>query len=230
MQHTSTTTRRGDAVWVTLARGDRNLLDAELTEWLLETVRSLDAEAPTAIVLTGAGDTFCGGADGPHLRQSGTAQQFADACVALFELMHSMSTPVIAALNGDALAGGFGLTCLADIVVAVEQARLGTIEASLGTWAMIAQAPVLARMPAKSAVTNLLTGIPFTAEHAVALGVVDEVVRADELEPAVDRYVDLLTPGAAAARIGRPLMRNVLDPAFSNNLRTGAKAFVQMFG
>lgn len=230
MQHTSTTTRRGDAVWVTLARGDRNLLDAELTEWLLETVTSLDAEAPTAIVLTGAGDTFCGGADGPHLRQSGTAQRFADACVALFELLHSMSTPVIAALNGDALAGGFGLTCLADIVVAAEQARLGTIEASLGSWPMIAQAPALARMPAKAAVTNLLTGVPFSAERGAELGVVDEVVRVESIESAVERYVTLLTPGAAAARIGRPLMRDLLDPAFRDGLRTGAKAFVEMFG
>lgn len=230
MNHQSTVDSQGRAVWITFARGDRNLLDAELTAWLCAAIRDADAQERPAIVLSGAGTTFCGGADGPYLRETGTAKSFADAAVDLFELLNSVSTPVIAAVNGDALAGGFGMVCLADIVVAVESARLGTIEASLGTWAMIAQAPVITRVPPKAVVTNLLTGVPFAATKAVELGVVDAVVEPAGLASAVEGYVDLLEPGAAAARLGRPLMRRALNPNLSQDLRTGAKAFVAMFG
>ena len=230
MQHQADVAQRGDAVWITLRRDTRNLLDAEHTRWLAETVRSVDRQAPVAIVLTGAGDVFCGGADGPHLRATGTAQRFADEVVALFGALHSMPTPVIAALNGDALAGGFALACLADVVIAVEGARLGTIEASLGTWPMIAQVPALTRVPPKAAITNMLTGQPFDTERALRLGVLDEVVDRSALEAAVDRYVELIRCGGAAVRRGRPLMRAALSPTFEPALREGAEEFVRMFG
>lgn len=230
MTHNSTVDVREDAIWITLGRGDRNLLDAELTEWLLAALRKADDADTTAVVLTGSGEVFCGGADAPHLRGTGTAQRFADACVECFELLHTMRTPVIAALNGDSLAGGFGLTCLADIVVAVQGARLGTIEASLGGWAMIAQAPVMSRLPSKVAMTNLLTGVPFSSERGCELGVVDQVVRAEELVTSIDEYVALLKPGQQAARLGRPMMRKLAAPGFGSGLRDGAKQFVEMFG
>jgi len=228
--HQSTVESCGAASWITMARGERNLLDADLTSWLCDAIRSADATEPLAIVLTGAGTTFCGGADGPHLRETGTAKPFAAAAVELFELIDSIPTPVIAAVNGDALAGGFALACLADIVVAVESARLGTIEASLGTWPMIAQAPALARVPAKAAVTNILTGVPFTALEAASLGVVDRVIEPAGLSAAVDGYLELLAPGSTAARAGRPLMRRTLNPNLGQSLREGADAFVAMFG
>lgn len=230
MTHNSTVDKRGGATWITLARGDRNMLDAELTEWLVAALRDADHSEPTAVVLTGAGDVFCGGADAPQLRETGTAERFADACVECFELLHTMRTPVIAAVNGDSLAGGFGLTCLADIVVAVDGAQLGTIEASLGGWAMIAQAPVMSRMPGKAAMTNLLTGVPFSAKRGRELGVVDRVVDGAALSSCVEEYVALLGPGRRAARLGRPMMRNLAAPGFADGLRDGANQFVEMFG
>ncbi|MEU6375772.1 enoyl-CoA hydratase/isomerase family protein [Streptomyces sp. NPDC046909] len=228
--HQSTIDFRERSVWITLARGARNMLDAEMTAWLCDAVRSADEHESSAIVITGAGTVFCGGADGAHLRETGTAKQFADAVVQLFELLHSASTPVIAAINGDALAGGFGLACMADIAVAADGARLGTIEASLGTWAMIAQAPALARVPPKAAMTNLLTGVPFSAQEALRFGIVDAVVDSEEVRGSVDRYLDLLEPGKSAARLGRPLMRRVVNPHLGRDLREGADAFVAMFG
>lgn len=230
MKHQSRTEKRGDAVWLTLDRDQRNLLDAEHTRWLAETVAAVDENAPVALVLTGADGVFCGGADGPYLRKTGSAREFADAVVDLFSLLHSMQTPVVAAVNGDALAGGFGLVCLADIVVSVPDARLGTIEATLGTWPMIAQVPALTRMPPKAALANLLTGQPFEAERAVALGIIDEVAAPAALEQAVAAYVELIAASGAAARRGRPLMRRALAPNFESSLRAGAEGFVELFG
>ncbi|OYO14011.1 enoyl-CoA hydratase/isomerase family protein [Enemella evansiae] len=231
MAHDSTiTSHDDDSIWITLARGERNMLDAELTRWLVDAIREADGAEPVAIVLTGAGTAFCGGADGPHLRETGTAREFADACIDLFELLNGMGTPVIAALNGDALAGGFALACSTDITHAVADARIGTMEATLAGWPWIAQAPAVARLPAKAALTNLLTGIPFDAARARELGLVDEVVDPARLTEQVQETVELLRPGRAAARRGRPMLRGMLAPNLAADLRAGAEEFVVAFG
>lgn len=217
--------------WVRMNRPPKNLLDVDLTAGLYRTLVDLDEdETAGAIVLTGAGDFFCGGADGPKLRATGTAREFADAVVDLFAHFPKARKPILAAVNGDALAGGFGLVCSADIAIAVEDSRLGTIEASLGTWPMIAQGPVARRVPVKAAITNALTGVPFSADRARELGVVDEVVPADQLTERILHYAELAMSGGAAALAGRALFLASADQPYDQALREGADAFVEMFG
>lgn len=216
--------------YLTLERGERNMLDVDMTRELTTALRTLDDdETVGAMVLTGAGNTFCGGADGPHIRTTGTARPFADAVVELFELFPTLRTPVIAAVNGDALAGGFGLVCSADIVVAVDTALLGTIEAKLGTWPAVAQGPALRRVPPKAAITNILTGEPFTAGRAERLGVIDEAVPAAQLHQRVAHYAAAVQRSGAAGQLGRPLMYAALDQDYGPALRAGAEGFVELF-
>jgi enoyl-CoA hydratase/carnithine racemase len=223
--------REGRVAWATLRRPPKNLLDAELTAQLYRVLVELDADDEVgAIVLTGDGEYFCAGADGPELRRTGTAKEFATAAVDLFGQFPRSRTPILAAVNGDALAGGFGLVCSADIVVAVEGSRLGTIEATLGTWPMIAQVAAARRVPEKAAITNALTGQPFTAQRALQLGIVDEVVRPEELVEGVMHYAELSMAGGAAALIGRPLFYRSTGQHIDDALREGADAFVSMFG
>ena len=114
---------------------------------------------------------------------------------------------MVAAVNGDALAGGFGLACAADIVLAVEGASLGTIEAKLGTWPMIAQVPASRRVPVKAGLRNALTGVPFTTREAKDLGIIDEIVPdGDLLRARVTQIVREATVGGDAARRGKPML------------------------
>ena len=206
------------------------MIETEMTKALVGALRTLDDDADVgAIVITGAGEYFCGGADGPLIRSTGTARPFADAAVELFDVMADLGTPIVAAVNGDALAGGFGIVCGADIVIAVETARLGTIEASLGTWPAIAQGTALRRVPEKAALRNILTGVPFTAEESVHLGIIDEAVPESELERRVSHYAEAVQQAGAAVALCRPLAYRALDPNYSSSLRSGADAFVQLF-
>lgn len=224
--------RHAGVVWVRMRRGERNLLDAGLTRSLADTVTELSNDPTVAVlVLTGAGVAFCGGADGAALRETGSAQVFADAAVDLFVGLAEAPFPVIAALNGDALAGGFGLACAADIVICVETAAVGTVEASLGTWPMIAQVPASRRVPPKAALRNALTGVPFTAQEALGLGIVDEVLpnqesvlsRARELAQEIGR-------GNRAIAMGRPALVGLLSRAsYRAELNRCAQGFVELF-
>lgn len=220
----------GTIAWVTLDRPPKNLLDAGLTSALATTLVDLDGrEDVTTIAITGRGEYFCGGADGPSIRETGTAAEFAEAAVRLFTQLNRSRTPIIAAVNGDALAGGFGLVCSSDIVLAVGSSRLGTIEASIGTWPMIAQVAAVRRVPQKAALTNALTGIPFTAQEALGHGIVDEIVAVGDLRARVRDYSALIAKAGTAASIGRPALLRAYDQPFDQAIRDGADAFVAMF-
>ena len=101
----------------------------------------------------------------------------------LLRVFPRLGKPVIAAVNGDALASGYALVCAADIAVTVDSARIGTFEASVGIWPMVAQVPPLQRLHPRHALENLLTGEPFDARRAYEIGIVNEVVGAGELWP-----------------------------------------------
>ncbi|GAW47967.1 MULTISPECIES: enoyl-CoA hydratase/isomerase family protein [unclassified Nocardioides] len=219
-----------DLAWVVLDAPPRNLLDFPMTQRLVDTLRSLDGdETVRAVALTGAGDTFCSGVNIPELVKSGTVPDFARAAVELFTHFASASKPILAAVNGDALAGGFALVCSADIVVAAEGVRLGTIEASLGTWPALAKVPGLRRVPPKAMITNCLTGVPFTAQRAFELNIVDEVMTPENLRARVVEYARLATNGGQAALIGRPLFYRASAMSLPEALDECADAFVSSF-
>jgi enoyl-CoA hydratase/carnithine racemase len=189
-----------------LDRPPLNLIDEAMAVRLHECLSDLDGRADVdAIVVTGAGDVFCGGADAGAVRASGRAAPFADAVARLFAFLPRSTTPLVAAVNGDALAGGFGLMCACDVVVVVEGARLGTNEAAYGAWPALAQVPAIRRVPEKAALTNALTGEPFTTKQALRLGIVDEVVSRAQLAARVRHWARAVTAAGSAVAIGRPL-------------------------
>jgi enoyl-CoA hydratase/carnithine racemase len=220
-----------DLAWVTLDMPPRNLLDAERTGLLADTLQRLDAdESVGAVALTGAGDNFCTGVDIPKVVKTGTVQAFADEAVRLFGHFTRARKPILAAINGDALAGGFGVLCSADIVIAADHVQMGTIEASMGTWPALAKVPGLRRVPPKAMITNCLTGVPFTAQRAWELNIVDEVVPFDQLRARVRAYADLVVRGGSAAQAGRPLFYRAAALPTEDALRECAEAFISNFG
>ena len=168
------------------------------TDTMVE-IRNRLAEAATddairVIVITGAGDrVFSAGGDlsggfvDSPLASHGKRAAFAD----MFREMRASGKPVVARVNGHALAGGFGLAVGCDLVVAVEGATFGATEINVGLWPMMISAILTRIMPRKVAFDLVLTGRRISAVEAMRLGVVSRVVPThDDLDAAVDEIVE----------------------------------------
>lgn len=208
----------------------RNLLTPDVMQVLGDALRELDARDDTkVIVLTGSGGAFCGGLDTDKIKAGADPVQFARALGELLKIFPRLGVPIVAAVNGDALASGFSLVCASDIAIAVSDARLGTVEASLGIWPMVAQVPLLLRLPPRAALQNLLTGVPFDAATALTLGALNEVVAPGELEDAAARWAQSITGAGAALAAGRQAFYRLLGRPWDDALDEAVDEFASMF-
>jgi enoyl-CoA hydratase/carnithine racemase len=221
----------GRTAVIELDRPPANLIDEAMAVGLHESLTELDARADVAaIVVTGAGPLFCGGADAAAVRASGRGAFFADAVARLFSFFPRSTTPLVAAVNGDALAGGFGLMCACDVVIVAEGARLGTNEAAHGAWPALAQVPAIRRVPEKAALTNALTGEPFTTGQALRLGIVDEVVPRTRLDARVRHWAAAVTAAGPAVATGRPLFYRARELSYEQAVEEARQALTRAFG
>lgn len=225
-----TVTRDELFVCIALNRPPRNLLDPELMSALRGAILDADAdEQVRAIVITGRGGVFCGGLDIAQIQAGANPVAFAAGLVELLRVVPTLGKPLLAAVNGDALASGYSLACVADIALAVEGARLGTLETSVGIWPMIAQVPALQRLAPRHALENILTGEPFDAVRAREVGVVNDVVKADELWAEVRRWVELSIRGGSALPAGRRSFYRFLELSYDDALTGSLEEFQRMF-
>lgn len=150
----------------------------------MERVRE-DKEA-RVLILTGAGKVFSAGGDLSQL--SGQAPAPSDiksaSLIALFETMHSLGKPIVAMVNGHALAGGLGLMVACDLVVASEKASFGTTEINVGLWPMMITAELTRNIGRKKTLELMLTGRRIDAVEALEIGLINRHVPGDKLEEA----------------------------------------------
>ncbi len=212
--------RDGGIARVWLDRPDRrNAFDADLIAAVSETFASLAAdEALRAVVLAGRGASFCAGGDLEWMRASGELereQNVADAerLAAMFAAVDACPVPVVARVHGAALGGGTGLACCCDVVLAREDARFGFTEVRLGLIPATIAPFALARIGRSQARALFLTGELFSADHALAIGLVHEVHADDTaLDVAVERVLAaLLRGGPAAVRAAKALIADLRD-------------------
>src|SRR5205085_1028774 len=161
--------RNGLVATITLDRPEtRNALDRELMTELTQLFGVLATDGTRVIVLTGAGDVFCAGADVAWMLQGGALDEdanLADANAArtMFETIDSCPRPVVARVNGHALGGGAGLVACADVAVAVSGARFGFTETRLGLIPATISPYVLRTIGAGHARALFTTGERFEA-------------------------------------------------------------------
>jgi enoyl-CoA hydratase/carnithine racemase len=222
--------REGGLARLALAKAPRNLLDPDVMAALRDAILEAGGDPGVqAIVLTGEGDMFCGGLDIERIQAGEDPVAFASALVELLRVLPTLGKPVIAAVNGDALASGYALVCAADIAVTVDSARIGTFEASVGIWPMVAQVPPLQRLHPRHALENLLTGEPFDAQRAYEIGIVNEVVGAGELWPAVERWAQRSVRAGAALAAGRRSFYRFRELSYDDALDASLEEFRGMF-
>jgi enoyl-CoA hydratase len=168
----------GPVARITLNRPDkRNPIDPVLCGELIAALRALQAHV---IVLTGAGSVFSAGGNLAGM-QPGTGAPPA-SLVELFTAMHGLGKPIIAMVNGHALAGGLGLVVACDVAIAADTAQLGTTEINVGLWPMMITAEITRNIGRKKTLEMMLTGAKLSAAEALACGLVTRVVPAAELE------------------------------------------------
>ncbi len=207
----------------------RNALTPDLITELARCVRGLlDDPSIGAIVLTGAPPAFCAGMDlNIVLQQRGDeAQRRAtiDHLLDLYGCLWDASKPVIAAVNGSAVAGGAGLVTACDVAIAAESARIGYPEVRHGLVAGVVMAFLTRCVGDKMARYLLLTGELLTGPAALSAGLVSECVPDDRCLPRALELADRMAafpPGAYAET--KRVLREVgpLDPvAHSSAVRS----------
>jgi enoyl-CoA hydratase len=188
--------RRDHIALVTLNRPEaRNAVSPEVSQTMAALLDEIEAdEALRAVVLTGRGEVFSAGADLKVVAQ-GNANDIARGKGGFAGVVtRDFPKPLIAAVNGPALAGGFEIVLSCDLVVAADTARFGIPEVKRG---LMAAAGGLIRLPKRVplaiALELAMTGDPIDAQRALQLGLVNRVVGADQV---VDEAI------ALAERIG----------------------------
>ena len=181
----------GPVLRLTLDRPDkRNPIGPLTCGELVHALARARADAGVrVVVLTGAGPVFSAGGDlslmagGPGAGAGADAPPIGPASlVDLFTAMHDLGKPIVAMVNGHALAGGLGLVVACDLAVASEQATFGTTEIRVGLWPMMVSAELGRSIGRKQALELMLTGKRVSAAEALAIGLVNRVVPAASLE------------------------------------------------
>lgn len=204
---TLTTERRGPVLHIVLNRPevhdafDERMI-AELTDVFGD---AADDGEVRVVVLRSTGKHFSAGADLEWMKRVGEYDRDdnLDDAGRLEDMLRAIACcpkPVVARVQGAALGGGAGLACAADFAVASEGAFFGFSEVRLGIAPAVISPYVLRKVPAGRAQALFLAGSRFDARRAQQLGLVWNVVPADELDEAVDELVGELLAGSPAAQ------------------------------
>ena len=187
---------RGPAVYLTIDREERrNALSDEVVGGLLLGLQRANGEpAARCVVVTGAGDrAFCAGGDlaGNLAPDQGrvTSHELRGRVAELVKAFAAHPQPILARVNGVALAGGLGLMLACDLVVAAEDVQFGTPEINLGLWPYMISAVIQRNVPRKAALDMMMTGRRVTAAEGERWGMVNRVVPRDLLDQTVEELV-----------------------------------------
>jgi len=186
----------------------RNALNPELVRGLKEAfLFAKSSEDVKIIVLKGNGEAFCAGADLAYLQslQQNTYQENLDDSKNLMELFHliyQLPKPVIAQIQGPALAGGCGLVTVCDIVFSTPDASFGFTEVRIGFIPAIVMVFLLRKIGESWAKRLLISGEIFNAQLAKEIHLIHEIVEVNDIEQVVIQYAEKLAVQNSASSMG----------------------------
>lgn len=220
---------RGGVRILTLNRPEkRNAFNHSLTRLLLDALKAADADTKVgAIVVTGAGTSFSAGADLSEFKTlTPDNQRLVDERAALTAELHGtvprLTKPVVTAINGPAMGGGAGLALAGDMALMAERAIIGYPEVKHGIVAAIVMPGLVRNVGRKAAFELLATAKPITAQRALALGMINDVVASADLMSKTLAVADGLAGVSRASMAAtKALFQDVLDLPFSEALAAG---------
>lgn len=185
-----------------------NAMNDELIREVTEAAQALDQnKSVRAVILTGAGESFCAGGDLKWMQgifEMPRAERVEDSAklARMLRTLNELRKPLIGRINGQAYGGGTGMISVCDIAIAAESAKMALTEVRLGLTPANISTFVVQKMGRSNARRTFLNSLPLSAEKAKEVCLIDEVVPDDQLDAAVEKeigYVLQCGPGAIAA-------------------------------
>ena len=202
---------------ITLNRPEkRNALSFQLLTDLMVALDEVEKSTAQILILTGAGKAFCAGMDLEELKMltgKSHAENVADSkkMARIFRRLYEFPKPTIAAVNGAAIAGGTGLATMCDFTVAVPEAKFGYTEVRIGFVPAIVSSILVWQVGHKTARDLLLTARIFDAAEAYRLGLVNEVVEAEQLQRrACELAMQLMENSPTSVRLTKKLINGFI--------------------
>lgn len=216
---------------ITLNRPEkRNALNGEIVAELKQAIAegSRDPQC-RVIVLSGAGKDFCSGADLEGLDKTAQADildnmEGARQTAELFLMMRKHPRPILAAVQGRALAGGCGLATACDIILAAESAQFGYPEVNIGFVPAMVMAILRRSISEKAALELVVTGETISAARAHELGLIHRIYPDDQFAAEVTAYSKgLAAKSASAIMLSKRLLYNMDSMSFEAALEAGVE-------
>jgi methylglutaconyl-CoA hydratase len=205
----------GGVAILTLNRPEkRNAISFDLIDDLLRALDEVSKSEAIVLIVTGAGKAFCSGLDLDNLKAllgRSPAQNLKDSqtMVQLFRSLYEFPKVTIAAVNGAAIAGGTGLALLCDFTLAVPDAKFGYTEVRIGFVPAIVSTFLLRQVGEKQARDLLLTGRIFGSDEGARMGLISEIVPAENLMARARELAALLMENSPASlRATKQLLTN----------------------
>jgi enoyl-CoA hydratase len=220
--------RESGVAMLTLNRPDKlNALDRELRNAIALAFEELAAdEEIRVVILTGAGRAFSAGIDLRELGGEGSMEASGAAEFSLIRAMHAYPNPIIGAINGHAITGGFELALACDVIIASSAAVFGDTHARVGIvpgWGLSQKLPRLIGISRAKELS--LTGNFIGAEQAERWGLVNRVVAPEELMPTCRALaLDMLSCDPASLRRYKQMIDEGFATTFGEGLRLEAQA------
>ena len=190
---------------ITLNRPEkRNAISTQMISEILGALDEIEKTRARAVIITGAGKAFCAGMDLEMLQaiaQQTPSENQEDSrrFARLFRRIWSYTKPLIAAVNGHALAGGCGIATLCDFTLAVPEAKFGYTEVKIGFLPAIVSVFLTRQIGEKRSRDLLLTGRLIDAAEAKEFGLVNEIVPAEKLNDRTNELAQLLISASPAS-------------------------------
>ncbi|MEQ1875974.1 MAG: enoyl-CoA hydratase-related protein [Bdellovibrionia bacterium] len=208
-------------VRVTLSRPDvHNAFNGEMIRELTETFNKITADRTVrGVVLSGAGKSFCTGADLEYMKSiAGYSREEnlrdARALFEMFETIFECPVPVLGKLHGHVMGGGLGLTACCDIVAAESGTKFCFSEVKIGIVPAVISPFVLKKVPQHFAREVMMTGEIFGATKAEKMGLVHFVGEGEEVGDFIEGKIDFIQ--SAGPEAVRSTKRLLTDSSFSN--------------
>ena len=216
-----------------LARPPMNALSQALLGQIADAARALaNDEGVKAVVVLGGERAFAAGADISEFGDQAAAKTIEQVFRRAFDAIAAIPRPVIAAINGFALGGGLELALACDLRIAAENAKVGQPEILLGIIPGAGGTQRLPRLIGPARAKEMIwSGRQVRADEALAIGLVDRVVPAEELEEQALMWARELGEGAVVAMgLAKAAIDAGLDGPLAQGLDAEADAFVEVFG